>query len=91
MQVYSKWMLHKIRASDPSESELQITDPVEQLKDGIILSKLMRALSKRNLPYTIDAILAAQKSPFKLRAILGQLVDFIKSEGIQVTTSSESM
>lgn len=74
----------------PGGETLLLTDILEDLKDGIILSKLMRVLSGKELPYTIDDCIKAQKSPFKLRAILGQLVNFIKSEGVQSTTSSES-
>eukprot|EP01122_Echinamoeba_exundans_P013350 TRINITY_DN581_c0_g2_i1.p1 TRINITY_DN581_c0_g2~~TRINITY_DN581_c0_g2_i1.p1 ORF type:complete len:819 (-),score=174.66 TRINITY_DN581_c0_g2_i1:58-2514(-) len=83
-KVFSRWIEHVILAAEPnSDFHLSGTNLVQELKSGHVLARLLRALTRRALPFNIDQ----SQAPFAILNRLEQLLSYTKREGVQHTCS----
>lgn len=67
----------------PEPLQLSGTNLVLELRSGHVLARLLKALTRRALPFTIDQ----SQAPFAVLTRLEQLLNFTKREGVAHTCS----
>jgi hypothetical protein len=85
-QVFFRWIHYVIKAKDSSWTlPTEAKDLLDELKDGVILARLVKSVSEKDFPQITDE---KQKTPFAVMGRLEKVLTFLKTrEGLNITAT----
>eukprot|EP01122_Echinamoeba_exundans_P008396 TRINITY_DN2786_c0_g1_i1.p1 TRINITY_DN2786_c0_g1~~TRINITY_DN2786_c0_g1_i1.p1 ORF type:complete len:615 (-),score=136.87 TRINITY_DN2786_c0_g1_i1:21-1829(-) len=89
-KVFFRWIHYVIKAKDPSWAiPAEVKDLLEELKDGVVLARLVKSVSEKDFPQMTDE---KQKTPFAVMGRLEKVLTFLKTrEGLNITATGNDV